>query len=210
VFFFNGNWILTSSNSNVFAASLLGTTLAPNVVASSLTSVGALTSLVVGNPTGGNKGPGTSNNQLLYQNGVPVIAGLNGTFTGNLTGYATTVTTQVNYWIAGNQCTLTSILGATGASNDVTMVMNGLPSAVQPATGTPVVLCQAVNGTGNLNLICSAQLQPGGSINFNIGLVVTIAGGSFSSVQFSNPGGFDNPSSHKGLPPGWTITYTLD
>ena len=130
---------------------------------------------------------------------------ISGTFTGTLTGFASPPTGTVNYEIAGKQCTLTVLAAITATGNSTFMTMTGLPLAVQPATGSPQVIC-SLQSTSNQLLGCA--VVSGSTITFGIALIQSaVTNGMISSGAAG--GGFVNPNT-KGLPKGWTITYTLD
>jgi hypothetical protein len=151
---------------------------------------------------------------LLYQkvnqpSGLTVVTG---TFTCTLSGFSGAAPTgTINYTILGSRatgglCSLTTrSVGITGTSNSSSFSMSGLPTIVQPVTGSPFVPCFCLNSGGTVD--AEAILINGtGSIFFNI--VKTSTG---ANPQFVGPisSGWTT-SGGKGLQQGWTITYTLD
>lgn len=122
--------------------------------------------LVLGSPTGGDKGSGTVNAVNLYNNGTQTIQ--TGTFTATYTGFTTVITGTANYLILNNSIVfLTLVTGSTtGTSNSSSFTVTGLAAAVTPAAlrGTQVGdLVFEDNGAGST--LISAEITSGGVIN---------------------------------------------
>jgi hypothetical protein len=125
-------------------------------------------------------------------NGVDITAST-GTFTATLaSGLTTTPTGTLTYKKIGNVVTLynNSGSGIQGTSNSTSWSITGLPAAIQPAAGTRTIPCYWVdNGStvaGFLQLTASS-----GTMGPN-----------------SNTGTFTG-SGTKGIPAGWSVTYSL-
>jgi hypothetical protein len=125
--------------------------------------------LVLGNPTGGDKGLGTGNFTALYVNGAAVSPGAGastGTFTATTTGLSG-ATMPCSWTLAGNSVTL-FVGAATGSTGTGTaFAITNLPSAIQPATAK-FASC-AIIATNNSGLILTLTANvAGSSINFGV------------------------------------------
>jgi hypothetical protein len=127
---------------------------------------------------------------LLIASGTIAVSG---TFTGTLTGFGSTLTQTISYWINAKQCILRSP-ATLGTSNATSMTMTGLPNAVTPQSGASTIPC--VLEDNGASIFGWAQVNSGtGTITFGAG-----AG--------NNQSGF-TASGTKGLNAGWCITYPL-
>lgn len=124
-------------------------------------------------------------------------AAFRGSFTGTLTGYASPSTGTVQYRVTTScQVTLWLTAAITGTSNAATMTMTGLPYSIQPASAN--VAAQLIP-----NIV-----QDNGAFTVGCVSVPTASG----TLTFSNTGacaGAMTSSAAKGLPAGWTVSYTL-
>lgn len=129
-------------------------------------------------------------------------AAIRGSFTGTLTGYASPPTGTVQFRVT-NACQVTLWITAaiTGTSNATTMTLTGAPYNIAPA---------------NALFGASSQTQPtivqdNGALT--VGCVQVSAPSPPPTVlTFSNTGacaGAMTGSAAKGLPAGWTVTYSL-
>jgi hypothetical protein len=133
-----------------------------------------------------------------------------GSFTGTLSGFSGAAPTgPINYTIIGNNTTggvcflTTASIGITGTSNSTSMSMSGLPAACTPATGSPDVMCIALN---NSNIVLAEVFIITGGLFFNPCKTTTGANPQFTSFVSSGW----TASGTKGINQGWTISYTLD
>lgn len=126
------------------------------------------------------------------------------TTSGTPTGltYTLGVAGTINYSINGNQVMLTAYAAITGTSSSTSMTLNNLPAAVQPVHAKDIVMF-GLEDAGNPAFIGGAVIAAGGSvITFYMGVVSgTQVGGSSTGFTASGT---------KGLPAGWSITYTND
>lgn len=127
---------------------------------------------------------------LLATGNVP----LSGTFLGTLTGFGSTVTQTVSFWIVGRLCMLRAP-AVTGTSNTTAMTMTGLPAAVIPVSGASTVACVLQDNGAKLG--GWAQVNAGGP-----GTIVFGAGINNNQAGFTATG-------TKGLNAGWCISYPL-
>lgn len=186
--FVNGAAVVTSIPAIDANTGLTGTTLNSGVVNSSLTSVGTLGSLTV-------TGNVTSNGQVLFQTG---------SFTATIAGCSAGGTGTINYTRVGKVVTLTAVSAITGTSNAVGLSFSGLPAACQPATGSPLALQLGIGNTATQEFYWQVT---GSTISAII--VQTVAGSNPVPIgQGANS--FVGGSGTKGLPLGWTLTYTVD
>lgn len=126
---------------------------------------------------------------LLATGNVP----LSGSFTASLTGFASTPSPVVNYWIVGRLCMLRS--GTTLAtSNSTSMTMTGLPAAVTPVSGASAVACVLQDNSASV----------GGWATVNAGTGTITFGNGFNNNQT----GF-TAAGNKGLNAGWCMSYPL-
>jgi hypothetical protein len=132
----------------------------------------------------------------------PLTCGSMQTFTGTLTGMSATTTGTIDYWICGSELAILYVpANIFGTSNSTSMTMTGLPSALQPATTSP--MCTTGDGLNNsvgANLNWSFA-SGSGTVTFAI---LTVSG---SLVQPS-PTGFTSSAS-KGLQTGAVCTEIL-
>jgi hypothetical protein len=149
--------------------------------------------VVVGNPTGGDQGAGTINVASgYYVNGFPLPVNTSGSFTGTLTGCATSPTATFNWERTGNIVTIYCAAGVTATSNAATMTITGTNAPSSGASSGCSVAC-FVEDNGTIQL--GSGVQPnGGNLTFGKG---SSASGGFTS------------SGTKGLPANWTITYCV-
>lgn len=121
-----------------------------------------------------------------------------GSFTGTLTGYASPPTGVVQYRVSAScQVTLWLTVAITGTSNAATMTLTGVPYNISPNAAMVASQQQitSVQDNGAFATGCS-------QVSVALPAVIT----------FSNTGacaGAMTSSAAKGLPAGWTLTYTL-
>ncbi len=115
-----------------------------------------------------------------------------GSFTGALTGYASSPTGTVKYVIVGGFCTLYLDASITGTSNSGTMTMTGLPSACQPAASRTVTCVTRNQGFDSI----TTAVVSSSTVEFFNGLTI------YGSSTFNGTG-------TKGLPAGCVIMYPL-
>lgn len=201
------NQLAITSSTIAFAANVVIPTPASGIalVVNGFAGSSALqilgTGVQIGAPTGGDKGTGTLNLAVgAFVNNVPIAVNTSGTFVGTLTGMAGATTGTFNYEIVGKHVTLTCIAAVQGTSNATSMSLTGIPVAIQPATGIPSFLLLITdNGTSKIGFAqCSAA-------TFAIGLFQN-GTALFTSTVFTN----FTATGLKGLPAGWTVTYSLD
>jgi hypothetical protein len=133
---------------------------------------------------------------------VNPASAISGYFLGTLTGCIGTVTGNINYDITGSACTLTAITALLGISNTNIATITGLPAIVQPATNSPTALC-VLNVGGTILTGASALTAGSGTMTLQLQQLSTLPLGiALSNTSFPASG-------FKGLPPGWTITYSL-
>ena len=116
-------------------------------------------------------------------------------FTGTLTGFGSNPSGTVSYYKVGAIVTLSISSNLQGTSNSQSMTMTGLPAEIHPNNAK--VASNIVVDTG--------QTQPG---------LASVSAAGVITFQVYNDGagqigGFIN-SGTKGLPAGWTITYSTD
>jgi hypothetical protein len=162
----NGKGLITSASSNVViapASTLTGTSLATNVVNSSLTTVGTLVggtwnATTIGIPYGGTGqtsaaaafaalSPLTTTGDLIYENLTPAPARL----PIGLNGQILTVVTGLPMW------------ASPATSGTVTSVALALPSSVFTVSGSPVTSSGTLTGSFNTQLGNTFFAAPNGS-----------------------------------------------
>lgn len=125
-------------------------------------------------------------------------ASFRGSFTGTLTGYASPPTGAIQYRVTTScQVTLWTNAAITGTSNAATMTLTGAPYNIAPASAMPAsqYLTNIVQDNGAFAAGC-----------------VQVSNATPTVLTFSNTGacaGAMTSSAAKGLPAGWSITYTL-
>lgn len=134
-------------------------------------------------------------NQAHAQSFAGTCAAGRGSFTGTLTGYASPPTGTVQYRVTiACQVTLWVTAAITGTSNAATMTMTGVPYNIQPNIGSVQLMPNAVQDNAAITFGCF-------SVPSQVG-----------TFTFSNTGacaGAMTASAAKGLPAGWTVTYSL-
>jgi hypothetical protein len=138
--------------------------------------------------------------------GTPTVNGASilssGTFTATLSGMSSGGTGTINYERSGKQCTLTALSAVTGTSNSNVCALSGLPAAATPSSGNPIVLSIFEdNSTAQRTAACFVLNT--GSITFELLILLNSSWvGPNAAVMTA--------SGTKGLPAGWTITYSVD
>ena len=125
-----------------------------------------------------------------------------GSFTATLSGMISATTGQINWYRIGRQVTLYAPAAITNTSNSTAMVMTGLPADITPTTDGIGRAVTVVTDDGN-SAPAQTLIRNTNQIDFAFPDGDWQAGGSFSSIGFSNTG-------LKGINVGWTFTYTLD
>jgi hypothetical protein len=125
-------------------------------------------------------------------------AAIRGSYTGTLTGYASPPTGTIQYRVTTScQVTLWTTAAISGTSNAATMTLTGTPYNLAPATSAPA------------NQIITNVLTDNSANTFGC---VQVSNATPTVITFSNTaacaGAMTNTGT-KGLPSGWTITYTL-
>lgn len=125
--------------------------------------------IIVGAPTGGDKGAGTLNtSSTIFQNNVPVATVTSGTATVTLTGVTTTVTGTAKWSLTGNIASIT-LPTLTGTSNANTLTVAGLPASITVTTNKTIsVPVQVVEDNGTVQTNVNAQVTNGSVIAFTL------------------------------------------
>lgn len=122
-------------------------------------------------------------------------ASLRGSFTGTLTGYASPPTGTVQYRVTTNcQVTLWVTAAISGTSNAATMTMTGVPYNLWPNIGSVQLTTNIVTDNSASAAGCFSVPSQSGTLTF--------------SNTGACAGAMTNTGT-KGLPAGWTVTYTL-
>lgn len=125
-------------------------------------------------------------------------AAIRGSFTGTLTGYASPPTGTVQFKVSTNcQVTLWLTAAITGTSNAATMTLTGAPYNIAPGVGMVAAQVQPtiVQDNGAFASGCS-------SVSRAVPTVITFSNSGACAGAMTN-------TAAKGLPAGWTLTYTL-
>lgn len=120
--------------------------------------------------------------------GQPIIA--SGSFTGAVTGFASSLTPTIQWRRSGNFVTLTCNAGSTGTSTTNAMTLTGMPSSIRPTVAQNWLTRLTDNTVVGHGI---ASVGTNGTVTFGNG----ITGGTFTA------------SGTKGLPGGWTLNYEL-
>jgi len=201
-FFVNGVAVVTGAAA---AGSLTGTTLASNVVTSSLTSVGTLTSLAVtgavtagsgvfGSPTGGNEGAGTVNATGYFLNGVSVLSSISGnslTGTSLAAGIVNSSLTSVGTLATGS--IPTSLLTGSFAS---TVTASGAGISASPTSGAVVI-----SNTGVTSIVAGTNVTISGATGA-VTVNSTAAGGATTGSFTATTTGLSGAT----MPCSWTLS----
>jgi hypothetical protein len=158
---------------------------------------------------------GTNNKIAMEISGAQAISGWgvtatamldmspdSGTFTGTLTGMTAATTGTVSWRKDGSRVTLYLTVSISGTSNTTAMTMTGVPAVIRPPTVSQHVLCVAVDAGDVVS--CDVQTGTAGTLTFLVGNTVALTG---TNLQFVSTG--FNASGVKGLPGGWTLSYSL-
>ena len=157
--------------------------------------------VVVGSPTGSDKGLGSINTASLYVNGINTNF-VTGSFIGTLTGCTTAPTATFNYTIIGNQVTL-FLPVLTGTSNSTALTVTGLPAAIQPATQKSVPVCNLEDSSSGSSLGLLGLVAITNVLTFNLFNTNSISNRVTGPTVFTNSG-------TKGLSIASSITYDLN
>ena len=159
----NGSQLSGVTATAVDANNLIGNTLSPNVMFSSLTTVGNLTSLsVVGTTTTGNLATGGTVSATGNITGGNVLTGGLVSATGNVTG--------------GNVITI-GLVSATGNVTGGNLVTSGIATITGTVTAGNVDTGGTVSATGNVtggNLLTGGLISAGGNVtagNLSTGII---------------------------------------
>jgi hypothetical protein len=123
-----------------------------------------------------------------------------GSFTGTLTGMTSATTGTVHWRRAGDVVTLYAPSAIIGTSNTAAMSLTGLPAAL--ASAQPRTVPCVVEDNGNTTVLAMASVDATPQVSFNL---LTVSG----SQVLSGAPSFTS-SGAKGLPGGWSISYSVD
>jgi len=141
---------------------------------------------------------------LMFTNedGDDILIHASGSFTGTVTGLTTTEQGTVYYERIGSLVTMWIDADISGTSNTTAMTLTGVPAAITPTTQAIGRQVTAVIDNSNAVPSMTTALTTN-TIQFSFPDAAWGAGGSFSSIGFTNSG-------LKGLNVGWTFTYHID
>lgn len=204
--FKNGIWTTGTGITGMLASDLIGTTLAPNVVISSLTSVGTLTGLTVTNPIVGNI-TGNAATATNLQSILPILRGGTGqnsparglnallpTQTGNSGKFLRTdainaswshIATFADESLTGEVTTvgLTSTISNNAVINKV---LTGYVSGAGTITATDTVLQAIQKLSGNAGVAITAGTLTGATLANNVVNSSLTSVGTLTNLSVSN------------------------
>lgn len=121
-----------------------------------------------------------------------------GSFAATLTGMSSGGTGTIYWQKVGNIVTLRAgVSGISGTSNDVFMSLTGMPATLRPANIALMPLGRILNNSATA--MADGFVQASGEVQFS----------KWTSFTATSLTGFTN-SGDKGLPSGWSTTYSLD
>ncbi len=123
----------------------------------------------------------------------------NGSFTGTLTGCTTSPTATFNWTKSGNIVVLTCGSSLTAVSNSTGCTVTGLPAIISPATSGNYIPCMIYNNSANTFGFAYPVVT-----GFLVLAVASVSGAVISFGQSGFTG-----SNNKGIPNGFSITYTV-
>jgi hypothetical protein len=156
--------------------------------------------LVVGSPTGGDKGSGTVNAEALYVQGSAVVSQTTGNFTLTLATGCTTTPTGTAYWTkTGNVVTLQWPTFSCTGNNTAGGIFSGVPSGIRPT------------GRGSsLSAVASVAVSDAGTFHGAVASVCPASGGCTAGQMLVSPVGALFSGAGTFNITGQTITYALD